>query len=385
MRLKTINVGLVGAGAMGKVHALAFKAVTAYDPSLPPIRLRVVAEADAALARRAAEALGFEAWTADWQSLVGDPEVNVVSVAAPNDLHAPVAISAARAGKHVLCEKPLATRALEAQEMWRVAEACGIVHMVNFNYRQLPAVRLARRLVEQGRIGAVRQFRGAYLQDWGNDPEVPYSWKFQARHSGSGVLAGIGSHVVDLARYLVGEPAGVVADTRVWVPERPAAGLATGTDTRRPVDVEDTACALVRFHGGALGLLEVSRCAPGRKNHLAFEIHGESGSLIFDGERPNELCIYVEGERETEGFRRVLLGPAHSSRIPLSFPGIPVGFVETVVFQLQDFLRAVVGGGEATPNFHDGWRVQVVMEAILESAQAGGWISVIPGAAESGR
>jgi predicted dehydrogenase len=378
-RRESLGVGLVGAGAMGRVHAMAYAAARAYDPELPPVRLKVVAEASTAGARAAADRLGFERWTADWQLVVSDPEVSVVSVAAPNDLHAPVAVAAAGAGKHVLCEKPLATCAVEAQAMWRAAEAAGVVHMVNFNYRQLPAVQFARSLLHTGRVGRVRHFRGTYLQDWGNDPEVPYSWKFQARRSGAGVLAGIGSHLVDLARYLVGEPAQVVGTTRVWVPQRPVARDAQGSMRSVDVDVEDAACLLLRFAGGALGVLEVSRCAPGRKNHLAFEVHGESGSVCFDAERPNELGVYLPDDPQVDGFRRVLLGPAHSRRIPLAFAGIPVGFLDTVAFQVCDFLRAVVRGEPASPDFHDGWRVQAVLDAALESDRRGGWVEVVPG------
>lgn len=378
---RVLGVGLVGAGAMGRVHAMAYSAVRAYDPSLPEVRLRIVAEASSSAAQMAADRLGFERWTSDWQLVVSDPEVSVVSIATPNDLHAPVAIAAVREGKHVLCEKPLARDAREAEAMWRAAEAAGVVHVVNFNYRQLPAVGFARRLVQTGRLGRVRYFRGSYLQDWGNDPEMPHSWKFQAQHSGAGVLAGIGSHLVDLARYLVGEVTGLVATTRLWIGDRPT-GEAPWA--RRAVDVEDTACLLARFDGDAVGVLEVSRCCPGRKNYLTFEVYGECGAVCFDAERPNELRVWLPEEPEVNGLRRVLLGPQHWDRFPLPLAGIPVGFVDTVAFQVCDFVRAVVTGGRASPDFHDGWRVQAVLDAALESDRTGGWVRVALGSHAGG-
>jgi levoglucosan dehydrogenase len=382
---RTVNVGLIGGGGIARLHAIAYAGAPAYfAPDLPAVVLRRVAEADATLARSAAERLRFEEWTTDWEGLVASPDIDLVSIATPNFLHAPMAIAAAAAGKHVFCEKPLAHTAADAERMCRAAEAAGIVHAVNFNYRKVPAVQFIARLVRAGRLGAIRQFRAAFLQDWGNDTGIPRSWKFEASRSGGGALIGTGSHIIDLARYLVGELDRVVATTEIWVKERPlpASSLpfaaVRGEAEMAPVDVDDSAYFLGRFVGGAIGVFEISRCAPGRKNQLALEIHGSLGSVTFDYERPNEVKLYlVDGDAEAAGFRTVVIGPAQDDGSLVPFPGFGVGFMESILFQVRDLLRAIAGGPAMSPSFHDGWRAQLVVEAALESAQKG-WVSVPP-------
>jgi len=382
---KTVNVGLIGGGGIARLHAIAYASAPAYfAPDLPPVRLRRVAEADEALARSAAKRLRFEEWTTDWEGLVTSPDIDVVSIATPNFLHAPMAIAAAGAGKHVLCEKPLANTAADAERMCRAAEAAGIVHAVNFNYRKVPAVQFIGRLIRAGRLGAVRQFRAAFLQDWGNDTRIPRSWKFEASRSGGGALIGVGSHIIDLARYLVGELERLVATTEIWVKERPLPASSLTFDAVRgdaemaPVDVDDSAYFLGRFVGGAIGVFEISRCAPGRKNQLALEIHGSLGSVYYDYERSNEVKLYLgDGDAEAAGFRTIVLGPAQDDASLVPFPGFGVGFMESILFQVRDLLRAIAGGPAMSPNFHDGWRAQLIVESVLESAQKG-WVSVPP-------
>jgi predicted dehydrogenase len=379
-----IRVGLIGAGSIARAHAIAYTSARTYcGPDVPDVRLVRVADADAAVAKAAAERLGFEAWTADWEEVVASPDVDLVSIAAPNFLHAPMAIAAAAAGKHVLCEKPLAATAAEGERMYRAAAAAGIVHAVNFNYRKVPAVRFIARLLREGRIGDIRQLRGVFLQDWGNDARLPRSWKFAAAGAGAGALAGVGSHEIDLARHLVGELARVAATTATWIAERPVATTSRAFEAVRgetasaPVDVDDSAYFLGRFAGGAIGTFELSRCAPGRKNHLALEIHGSRGSIVFDYERANELQLCLDEDAETAGFRRILIGPAQDDGALLAFPGIGVGFAESIVFQARDVLRAVAGGPAMTPDFYDGWRALSVAEAVLASADRG-WVTVPP-------
>jgi predicted dehydrogenase len=349
---------------------------------VPPVRLRRVAEADESLARSAAERLRFEEWTTDWEALVASPDIDVVSIATPNFLHAPMAIAAAAAGKHVFCEKPLSNTAADAERMCRAAAAAGIVHAVNFNYRKVPAIGFIARLLRAGRLGDIRVFRAAFLQDWGNDTRIPRSWKFEADRAGGGSLIGVGSHLIDLARHLVGELDRVVATTEIWVKERPRPASALPFDPVRgdaelvPVDVEDSAYFLARFVGGAIGVFEISRCAPGRKNQLALEIHGSLGSIQFDYERANEVKLYLaDGDAEAAGFRTVVMGPAQDDRSLVPFPGFGVGFLESVLFQVRDLLHAIGGGPAMAPDFHDGWRAQVVVESVLESVQKG-WVSV---------
>jgi predicted dehydrogenase len=385
---RTVNVGLIGGGGIARLHAIAYSGAPAYfAPDLPPVRLRRVAEADESLARSAAERLRFEEWTTDWEGLVASPDIDVVSIATPNFLHAPMAIAAAAAGKHVFCEKPLSNTAADAERMCRAAEAAGIVHAVNFNYRKVPAIGFIARLVRAGRLGDIRELRAAFLQDWGNDTRIPRSWKFQADRAGGGSLIGVGSHLIDLARHLVGELDRVVATTEIWVKERPRPASALPFDPVRgdaelaPVDVEDSAYFLARFVSGAIGVFEISRCAPGRKNQLALEIHGSLGSVQYDYERANEVKLYLGDEDgATAGFRTVVMGPAQDDRSLVPFPGFAVGFMESVLFQVRDLLRAIAGGPAMSPDFHDGWRAQVVVESVLESAQKG-WVTVPPAGA----
>jgi levoglucosan dehydrogenase len=385
---KPINVGLIGGGSIARAHAVAYTAVRAYcGSSVPPVRLRRLAEAEEGLARAAAERLGFEEWTTDWEGLVASPDIDLVSIVTPNFLHAPMAMAAATAGKHLFCEKPLATCAKEAEQMWRAATAAGVVHGVNFTYRKAPAVQFIGRLLRAGRLGQVRQFRAAYLQDWGNDTRLPRSWKFRASGAGAGALTGVGSHAIDLARYLVGELERVVATTEIWVKERPVSVSSRAFEPVRgvaemaPVDVDDSAYFLGRFVNGAIAVFEISRCAAGRKNQLALEIHGSRGSVCYDYERPNEVQLYLaDGEAEIEGFRRVLIGPAQDDAALLAFAGVGVGFAETLIFQVRDLLRAIAGGPAMTPDFYDGWRAQVVVDTVLE-AQAG-WVRVPSAPAE---
>jgi len=284
----------------------------------------------------------------------------------------------------VFCEKPMATNADEAERMWQAAEAAGIVHGVNLNYRNVPALRFIARLVREGRIGAVRQFRAAYLQDWANDERIPRSWKFDAAGGGAGALSGVGTHVIDLARAMVGEIDRVVSTTEIWITERPLPANSSTFETvegnaeMAPVTTDDSAYFLARFANGAIGVFEISRCAPGRKNHLSLEIHGSTGSIAYDYERPNEVQVFAAGgDNDLAGFRTILIGPAQDTGALLAYPGIPVGFAETILFQVRDLLAAIRGGPAMTPSFYDGWRAQVVVDAVLASSDRG-WVEVPP-------
>jgi predicted dehydrogenase len=331
---------------------------------------------------KACDKLGFESWTADWRELVASHDVDLVSIVTPNFLHAEMAVVAAEAGKHVFCEKPLASSAAEAERMWRAAEAAGIVHGVNLTYRKVPAIRFVARLIEEGRIGAIRHFRASYIQDWANDPRIPRSWKFDAGLSGGGAVSGVGTHVIDLARMLVGEIERISATTEIWIRERP---LPTSASTFEKVEVDaetaavdndDSAYFLARFANGAIGSFDISRCAPGRKNHLSLEIHGERGSIAYDYEQPNEVRLYDGGDdARVSGFRTILIGPAQDSGALLAYPGIPVGFVDTMALQVRDMLSAIDGGPPMTPDFFDGWRAQIVVDAVAAAADRG-WLEL---------
>jgi predicted dehydrogenase len=389
MSVRTVNIGVIGAGFMGKAHSLAYAAMPMFfwpPPAIP--RRLLIAELGDAAAREAAQRYGYERWAGDWRAVIDDPAVEVVDIAVPNDAHAEIAIAAAEAGKHVLCEKPLARTADEARAMRDAVVRAGVTNMVAFNYRRTPAVALARKLVDDGTIGAVRNFRGTYLQDWSNDPDLPLSWRFRRDVAGSGALGDIGTHVIDFARYLAGEITAVNAMAQRYIDDRPvpeggadqlagAQKLAGGR--REPVDVDDEVMMLLRFENGAVGSIEATRAAHGRKNHLAFELHGERGTLVFDYERRDELRLYsAADEADRQGFRTIITGPAHPYGEGLwPIPGLGVGYGETKIIECRDLMAAIVAGVPGDPSFEDGYRIACIGDAAMQSAHEGGWVEVL--------
>ena len=292
--VRRIGVGMLGYAFMGKAHSNGYRklAYMTWPPPLEPRLVAIAGRSEDAVAD-AARRYGFERYVTDWQELVRDPEIELFDNSGPNNLHAEPSIAAAEAGKHVICEKPLARTAPESYDVWQRVAAAGVKHMCAFNYRFVPAVRLAREMLEAGDLGDVYHFRGAYLQEWGDvDAEV---WRFDRSLAGSGALGDLGAHVIDLARYLVGEVASVAATTRTFKPDR---------------DVDDAFEAAVEFESGAVGTLEASRFCPGRKNAFTWEINGSKGSLRFDLERMNELQVHLVGSKpgdRAQGFRSVLV------------------------------------------------------------------------------
>ncbi|MCW3001816.1 MAG: Oxidoreductase domain protein [Conexibacter sp.] len=386
--MRKIKVGVIGAGFMGKAHSLAYAAMPMYFWPAPAIPERaLIAEVTDDLAREAAARFGYERWTSDWREVVDDPEIEIVDIATPNDSHPEIAIAAAQAGKHILCEKPLARTVEEARAMRDAVAAAGVVNMVAFSYRRTPAVALARKLIDEGAIGTVRNFRGTYLQDWSNDPDLPLSWRFRQAVAGSGALGDIGTHVIDFARHLVGEIDEVNAMTMRYIGDRPvpqggadqlagAAKLAGAP--REAVDVDDEVLTMVRFRSGAVGSIEATRAAHGRKNHLTFEVHGDLGTLVFDYERRDELRLYSTADApDRQGFRTILTGPAHPYGEGMwPIPGLGIGYGETKIIECHDLIQAVVQGTPVSPSFEDGYRIACITEAILRSADQGGWLAV---------
>jgi predicted dehydrogenase len=351
----TIGVGMLGYAFMGKAHSNAYR-MLAYMTWPPPLFPRLVSLAgrDEAAVAEAARRYGFERFVTDWHQLVTDPEVELLDNGGPNDLHAEPTIAAAEAGKHVVCEKPLGRDAAESYEIWQRVERAGVVHMCAFNYRFVPAVRLARRLIEAGELGEIHHFRGRYLQDWGaTDAQL---WRFDKTAAGSGALGDLGAHVIDLARYLVGEIDSVAALTATFQPGRA---------------VDDAFEAAVRFDGGAIGTIEATRLATGRKNAFAWEINGSKGSLAFDLERLNELQV-CEG---ASGFRTRLVSEADDPFWEWWWPpGHGLGWDHTFVHELHHLLAAIAGNGEIAPDgstFEDGYRAAEVCDAIVRSAETG--------------
>jgi predicted dehydrogenase len=366
---QAIGVGMLGYAFMGRAHANAYRTLTymTWPPPLRPELVAIAGRSEPAVAE-AARRYGFAGFTTDWRELVDDERVGLFDNGGPNALHAEPTIAAARAGKHVICEKPLGRTAGESLEMWRQVAATGVKHACAFNYRFVPAVRLARELLEAGELGEIHHFRARYLQDWMADPRLPKVWRLDREQAGSGALGDVGTHMIDLARYLVGEVTAVSALTRTFVSDRPGGH----------VDVDDAFAAAIELAGGVVGTLEASRFCPGRGNALSFEVNGAKGSLAFELERLNELELHLAGSTpgaRAQGFRRVLVtDPGHPFAEWWWPPGHLIGWEHTFVHEIHHLLRAIRDDGQVAPHgatFADGYRAAEVCDAILTSAAEG--------------
>lgn len=385
--MKNLNVALIGGGFMGKAHSLAYAAMPMFFWPAParPVRKTIV-DVTEDLASTAADRYGWENYSTSWRDVVSDPDIDIVDIATPNHLHAEIAIAAAEAGKHIICEKPLAPTSQDAKRMLNAVEKAGVVNAVAFNYRRTPAVALAKKYIDEGAIGTVLNFRGTYLQDWSADPNSPLSWRFQKKIAGSGAVGDIGSHVVDLARYLVGEISEVNSIVSTFITDRPLqsggfdalGGAATSDGPRGEVDVDDEAISLVKFRGGAVGSIEATRNAWGRNNFITFEIHGTEGTILFNYENRDQLQVAFKGDpADRRGFRTVFTGPNTPYGDALwPIPALGIGYGETKIIEAYEFMKAVAEGGSVRPDFADGYQTALVDEAILESGRTGAWTTV---------
>jgi predicted dehydrogenase len=367
-----VRVGLVGYKFMGRAHSNAYRQVARFfDLELSP-RMRAICGRDEAGVKDAAAALGWESYETDYRRLLERDDIDLVDVATPGNTHHEMAIAALEAGKHVLCEKPLANTLREAREILEAARAAGTVNMVCFNYRRAPAVQLAKKLIDEGRLGEIRHWRAAYLQDFILDPELPLIWRFRRDVAGSGALGDIGAHIIDLAHFLVGPIAEVVGTTETFIRERPLEESGGGTGE---VTVDDAAAFLARFENGAMGTFEATRLAPGRRNHNSFEINGSEGSVFFDLERMNELDVYFEDDSpDVKGFRTVLVTePDHPYMQAWWPPGHIIGYEHTFVHTIKDLLDGIAAGESPAPTFEDGYRCQAVLDAVERSVESRTW------------
>lgn len=386
--IKTLNVAMIGGGFMGKAHAMAYAAMPMFFWPAPLIPVRkVLVDINPAAAEIGRQRFGFEEASSDWRAVVARPDIDLVDIVTPNDSHAEIAIAAAQAGKHIICEKPLARTAVESKTMLDAVNAAGVIHMVAFNYRRTPAVALAHKFITEGRIGKIRNFRGTYLQDWSADPDSPLSWRFNKQIAGSGTVGDIGTHVVDLARYLVGDITAVNAMTHTYVKTRPlqsggvdklGAADKNANGLRGEVDVDDEMLTMLRFANGAVGSIEATRNAYGRNNYLTFEIHGDRGSIVFNYERRDELQVmFADDPADARGFRTIYTGPAHPYGDGLwPIPGLGIGYSETKIVECYDLCKAIASGHQPSPNFADGYRIEQIAEAILHSGENGAWVEV---------
>jgi predicted dehydrogenase len=384
--MKRLNVAIIGHNFMGKAHSNAWRqAPRFFDLPCEPV-LKVACGRHAESLKPFADRWGWEAIETDWRRVVDRKDVDLIDISVPTHLHREIAVAAAEAGKHLFCEKPMALDAREAVAMRDAARRKGVVHYLNHNYRRCPAVALARQLIDEGRIGTIYHWRGAYLQSWIVDPQFPLTWQLRKECAGAGPHYDLNSHSVDLARYLVGEIRSVAAMTRRFIDKRPlpaetgeTAFHATTTSRQTgEVTVDDAAFMVAEFENGALGSFSASRFALGRKNFNVFEIYGSRGALAFDIERMNELQLFSAADPESaQGFRTIQATEAvHPYMKAWWPPGHIIGYEHGFVHAVADFLRAVDSGGPIAPNFDDGVKIMQVLCSALESARTGHRVEV---------
>lgn len=383
MAEKTLNVGMIGYGFMGKAHSNAYRKVNNFFPDLEhrPV-LKALCARNAEKAKTFADTWGYESIESDWRQLIERDDIDLIDIGCPNDLHKEIAIAAAQAGKWVVCEKPLAMNTAEAEEMTRAVEGAKVPNMVWFNYRRVPAISLARQLVEEGRIGQPYHYRATYLQDWTIAEDVPQGgqtlWRLDKDVAGSGVTGDLLAHSIDTAMWLNGPITRVVADTETFVKER----VHQETGKVQPVGIDDACMFLARFANGSMGTFESTRYARGRKNYNTFELNGADGSVRFDLEDPQYLDFFEYTQQQSgkkvedhlTGWRRVhVTNFEHPYMDKWWVPGCTVGYEHTFINALADFLEAAAKGQNTQPDFRNAWQTQRVCDAVLESAKSGQW------------
>lgn len=371
--MNTLNIGIVGAQFMGRAHTNAWYDVKQfYELSAKPV-MKAACDVVSQSEKEFAQRYGWQSFETSWEKLIERKDIDVIDICTPNKFHSPVAIAAAKAGKHVICEKPMAMTAEEAKEMRDAAKQAGIVNMVAFNYRRLPAIALAKKLIEEGKLGKIYHFNAVYYQDWLVDPEFPYVWRHDKVASGSGAHGDMNAHTVDLARFLIGEIASVCGQEKVFIEKRKKPDGTTGT-----VTADDSMNFLANFKNGALGNFMATRFATGRKNYLRLEIFGSKGSLIFNLERLNELEFYsTEDENTLQGFRNIIVTENNHPYLNKWWPpGHIIGWEHTFIHEIGDFLTAVAEGKQITPDFNDGYRCQQVLDAVSVSASEKKWMEI---------
>jgi predicted dehydrogenase len=369
-----IGIGMLGYAFMGKAHSNAFKKLPymMYPPIAIPRLVGVAGRNETAVAE-AAKRYGYQKSYTDYKRMIRNKDVQVFDNGGPNDAHATPTIYAAEYGKHVFCEKPLARTAAEAKKMLDAVQKAGVKHMVAFNYRFVPAIVQAKKLIESGKLGRIFHFRAVYLQEWIIDPSFPKIWRLDKKVAGSGALGDLGAHVIDLARFLVGEPKRVSGMTKTFIEQRPLPdGSGMGT-----VDVDDAFISLMEFDNGAIGTVEASRFCHGRKNHNCIEINGEHGTIRFNLERFNELEVFWANDepKETRGFHNVLVTESYHPYWENWWPhGHIIGWEHTFVHEFHHFFGAILGKWDVAPwgaDFVDGYKNAVICDAIVRSSKSG--------------
>lgn len=379
---KTLNIAIIGMGFMGRAHSNAWSQLNKFFDTEYEICLKAVAGKNEERTRQFAKRWGYESYTTDWHTLLDREDIDVIDILTPTYLHKEMAVAAMKAGKHVICEKPCSLTWEECHEMAETAAKAGVVSYLNHNYRRVPAVALAKQMIEEGKLGTIYHYRGSYLQEWIMDENFPVTWQLKKETAGGGALYDLASHNVDLARYLVGEPVAVTAMLKTFVKERPepgeysavfSAGDTSGSQKKLPVTVDDAASLVLEFENGAMGSLEASRFATGRKNYNCFEIYGSKGALCFDLERMNELQYYDNTEPNAQrGYRTILVTEGEHPYVGAWWPqGHIIGYEHTFVHAFKEFVHAIAEGGSMTPDFNDGEQIIRTLQAAQISSREG--------------
>lgn len=379
----SLRVGLIGHKFMGRTHTHAYTDL----PIFADLKVRIdkaVLCARSPEAKTIAEEWGWQSWTPDWHDVVNDPSIDIVDIAAPSIIHAKIAIEAARQGKHILCEKPLALTLGDARAMLSAVQESGVVNMVGFNYRCVPAVEYAKQMIRDGTLGEILHFRGIYQQDWLTDPRYPVVWRLQRASAGYGALGDTASHVLDVLRFWLGEVEEIICDQRTFYPKRPRALASFGVKAEsgqemQDVDVDDASCMLIRMRDHAcLGYVEATRNGTGHKNQNRIEVNGSKGSIIFDMENLNVLQYYAVDDREDQrGFRSIQISePFHPYMQKWWGAGHIIGYGDTFIHQAYNFVNAICENRKATPDFEDGYCCQVLLEAAQRSFNQHRWVKI---------
>jgi len=380
-----VKVGMIGYKFMGKAHSNAYRALPMFFPESMQPEMKVICGRNEEAVSKAAKQFGWAEYTSDWKQLLSRDDIDLIDINAPSNVYKEIAITAAKAGKHIYCEKPLALTLKDSREMLAVAESENIKHMIGFNYRFTPAVILAKKLIEEGRLGEIYHFRAWFLQDFITDPNFPLVWRLQKEIAGSGAHGDLGAHLIDMAHYLLGDITEVIGMSETFIKERPIPenmeGLSatnTKSSNKGKVTVDDATLFLARFSNGALGSFESSRFATGHRSTNSFEINGSKGSVIFDFERLNELQVYFDDDKEdVQGFRRVLAtDDAHAFSEAWWPAGHAIGYEHTFTHAFVELMDAFRENRQPVPNFADGVKCQQVLEAVETSIESKRWINV---------
>lgn len=380
-----LNVGLVGYKFMGKAHSNAFQRLGMFfDPEVK-VCMKAICGRDEEGVKEAAGKMGWEGYETSWEKLVERDDIDIVDITAPSDVHKEVAIKAAECGKHVFCEKPLALTLEDAREMLEAVEKNKVKHQIGFNYRFAPAIKLAKKIIDEGKLGTIYHFRGFYLQDWIIDPEFPLVWRLDKKVAGSGSLGDLGAHLIDLARYLVGDFGRVIGMSKTFIKKRPIVEKMTGLSAKAQKDsalgevtVDDATIFLAEFKNGAIGSFEATRFANGHKNGMSFEINGSKGSIRFEFERMNELHYYSsQDEQGMQGFRIIQATESSHPYMHAWWPaGHVIGYEHTFVHEMYEFIKAITNDEKCVPDFNDGVKCSQVLEAVELSVGRKQWVDV---------